>query len=338
MAMDDSPFLTLCPAKRAIPVEGGRLDVLVRLEVPPLERQAAVREPIALSLVIDRSGSMAGAKRNAARRAAQQLVRMLTPTDRVAVVSFAGEIRTELPLTRASAAALEAIGAIEAGAGTALFGGWERGMRLLLEARDLAHHEQRVLLLSDGHANQGPTRSFEVVPDVLRACRLGIGTSCIGLGEDCQERLIAAMAGASRGNLVHFNGTTELEPVFRAELAGLSLWHGQDLRFRLLPAAGVTLQRVHSPIRPQADGSFPLGALQAGAPALAAQLEVSAVAAQGRTVRDLLAVAASWRDADGMSHRREAWLRLPQVPLAAWQALPSDRQVASAVARAVARD
>ena len=50
-----------------------------------------------------------------------------------------------------------------------------------------------------------------------------ISTSCIGLGEDYEERLLTAMAEAGAGNLVHLTAPHQLEAVFAAELKGLNL-------------------------------------------------------------------------------------------------------------------
>jgi len=277
--MDTSRSMTVLsthPERPAISQGGCRLNVLLRLNAPPLARTRSERQPVALAVVIDRSGSMAGAKLQAACVAAQQLVRPLRPADRLSVISFDDEVRTVVPLSPPSEEVITRIGRIRSGGQTALFDGWRAGMESLLQAEDLQHHQKRVLLLTDGQANVGLRRRSEVAPWVGTAQESAISTSCIGLGDDYEERLLIAMAEAGGGNLVHLTAPQQLEAIFQAELEGLNLTLGRDLRLRVSLAEGVALERLYNPIEPTADGWIPLGSLQAGTtPTLALQLRIA---------------------------------------------------------------
>ena len=93
--MGTTPSITVLsthPERPAISQGGCRLNVLLRLNAPSLARLHSERQAVALAVVIDRSGSMAGAKLQAACSAAQQLVRQLTPADRINVISFDSEV------------------------------------------------------------------------------------------------------------------------------------------------------------------------------------------------------------------------------------------------------
>ena len=251
--MNTSPSFTVLsthPERPAISQEGCRLNVLLRLNVPHLVRTHSKRPPVALAVVIDRSGSMAGAKLKAACAAAQQLVRQLTAVDRISVISFDSEVRTVVPLSPPNEEALACIGRIRSGGQTALFDGWRAGMQSLLQADDLQQHHKRVLLLTDGQANVGLRRRSEVAPWVEFIQESSISTSCIGLGEDYEERLLHAMAEAGGGNLVHVTAPQQLEAIFEAELEGLNLTIGRDLRVRVGLSEGVTLERLYNPIEP----------------------------------------------------------------------------------------
>ena len=127
----NNPVLRTKAEKGAISNSGCRLNVLARISPPRIE-SIQRRQPVAIALVIDRSGSMAGPKLKAAKNAAQQLVRMLAPSDRVSVVSFDQEVRIDVPLTTPNESVINRIDAIIHGGLTALFDGWQKGMNQLL--------------------------------------------------------------------------------------------------------------------------------------------------------------------------------------------------------------
>jgi Ca-activated chloride channel family protein len=323
-----TPVLRTRPEKAAVSRDGCRLDVLVQLETPPLPATAEERRPVAIALVIDRSGSMAGGKLKAACAAAQQLVRQLTPADRVAVISFDHSARTEVPLTTPDASVIERIGRIRSGGQTALFDGWCEGLAALQGLPEAAGYQKRVLLLTDGQANVGPHRCSEVAPWVGQARELAISTSCIGLGEDYEERLLTAMAEAGDGNLVHLTSPGQLEAVFAAELEGMNLCLGRELELRFITDGGSALRRIHNPLEPDGAGWIRLGTLQAGAtPTLALRLQVEPCLDSAVQLSDLLRVEARWRDRDGERQHLEAVLRLPLVDGSSWPELPVDEEV-----------
>lgn len=321
-------MLSTHPERPAICREGCEFDALIKLNLPPMARGSEERKPVAIAVVIDRSGSMAGPKLQAACAAAQQLVRQLTPADRLSVIGFDHQVRTVLPLSAPSEVAITAIGRIRSGGRTALFDGWNVGMESLLQAKELTGHQKRVVLLTDGQANVGLSRQSEVAPLVGQANEQAISTSCIGLGEDYEERLLTAMAEAGAGNLVHLTSPQQLEAVFAAELEGLNLTLGRDLRLRLNLAEGVKLQQIHNPLEAGADGWIQLGALQAGiTPTLAVRLHINPEDQSEEQVRDLLTAEAQWINADDQPERREAVMRLPIVEFDEWRAFPVDPDV-----------
>ena len=95
---------------------------------------AAVRPPVSVAFVLDRSGSMAGSKIKMARAAVDHAIRLLKPTDHLAVVCYDEEITTVLDRTLASTEAKTLAGHrladIDARGATNLSGGWLRGSDL----------------------------------------------------------------------------------------------------------------------------------------------------------------------------------------------------------------
>lgn len=133
---------------------------------PPPGAEAAARPPAAAALVLDRSGSMAGSKLAMARAAVKQAVRLLRPSDELAVVCYDDRVDVVLGRTpageEAKTLALRRLAEIDARGSTNLGGGWLRGAGELRDAS--AAGVRRVLLLTDGLANRG-----ETAPDALAA-------------------------------------------------------------------------------------------------------------------------------------------------------------------------
>ena len=125
---------------------------------------APPRRPLNLSLVLDRSGSMGGTPLRQALKSAQTLVGEMTDKDLLSVVTFDDDIDTLIPPGRVTdqKAAKETIGKVHAGGCTNLCGGWEAGGKHVQKnfSQQLVN---RVLLLTDGHANVGTTDTASLV-------------------------------------------------------------------------------------------------------------------------------------------------------------------------------
>src|SRR5262249_26850714 len=98
--MTDSLILTPRPERYLIRPTGGFRHIDFALRAPPQSTRAH-RPPLALALVLDRSGSMHGTKIVTARDAASAVVAGLDERDRVAVVVFDDRIDVVQPATLA---------------------------------------------------------------------------------------------------------------------------------------------------------------------------------------------------------------------------------------------
>src|SRR4051794_5873483 len=80
-----------------VAVEGEEtVSVLVELSAPHTEA-AVERRPSTLEIVLDRSGSMAGERLEAAKRGLVTLIDRLAPTDSFGLVSFDDEVQVAVP-------------------------------------------------------------------------------------------------------------------------------------------------------------------------------------------------------------------------------------------------
>jgi hypothetical protein len=113
-----------------------------------------------LVLVIDESGSMAGAGITAAKAAATALVNALPePTTSVSVIGFDSSSHTYtllLGLTSDKATVLSAINTISAGGGTLIGSGIDAATAVLTGASHTAGRSQQMVILSDGFSSGDP--------------------------------------------------------------------------------------------------------------------------------------------------------------------------------------
>ncbi len=214
-------------------------DVHVMLElVAPEAPDSGSRAPIALALVLDRSGSMAGAKLEVAKRCARWLVSRLRDNDLLALVAYDDEVRLLAPLEAVDAGGMDQVLAqIQPGGMTNLSGGWLKGLEQLRGAP--AEAARKVLLLTDGLANQGIMEPGALVALTQKAAEDAIGTTTIGLGDDFDEDLLTAMADAGRGN-AHYAASPDAAPaIFAEEIEGLTSLVGQNLSVEIRPSEHV---------------------------------------------------------------------------------------------------
>lgn len=161
------------------------------------------RTPVNLALVLDRSGSMSGAKLEHAKAAVLQALSTLQPEDRVALVIYDDEVTTLMESCLASprnrARARERLHRVYARGTTALFDGWLTGceqVAMHLEPAEVG----RCLLLTDGLANRGLTRREEILGHVTALRERRVSTTTFGVGADFDEVLLQGMAEAGGGN------------------------------------------------------------------------------------------------------------------------------------------
>ncbi|MEX2473509.1 MAG: VWA domain-containing protein [Gemmatimonadota bacterium] len=224
--------------------EGGFLvRALLRIEgeAPPIEG----RTPLNLSLVLDRSGSMAGEPLRAARDAAITLVRRLRPEDVVSVVAYDDQVHVVAePATGEEQEDVTGrIASIGTGGTTNLSGGWLRG-RELVAVRLREGGVNRILLLTDGQANQGITDRDRLQGLCRMSAEHGVTTTTIGFGAHYDEDLLRGMADAGRGSTYYIEHADQATGVFEEELEGLLSLVAQNVRVRIRPGADTGAVKV----------------------------------------------------------------------------------------------
>ncbi len=214
------------------------------------------RRPLNLSIVIDRSGSMAGQPLKQAINAARLLVEQLTAEDIVSIVIYDDDVETLFEPQRVKNKDIiyTVLSKIKAGGCTNLSGGWLKGCEHVQTYQAL-DKINRVLLLTDGQANVGITDSKVLINTAQqKAQNANISTTTLGFGSHFNEDLLIGMARNAHGNFYFIQTPEDLIDVFRIELESISSLVAQDLVVTLTPHHGAQIEQVLNNYRSREKG------------------------------------------------------------------------------------
>ncbi|PJF28533.1 MAG: hypothetical protein CUN52_12970, partial [Phototrophicales bacterium] len=215
------------------------------------------RRPLNLSLVVDRSGSMAGDKIDYTRQAAQFLVQNLGVNDTLSIVLYNDTVETLLMPEKVQRkdAISQKIAEIKPSGTTNLSSGWLEGCKLVAQNLDKPS-VNRVILMSDGLANRGVTDKAQLVNMAQQKFSEGVSTTTMGLGTDFNEDLMMEMASAG-GGAFYFIESPEVTPqIFKEELQGLLNVVAQNLVISVLPTSGVNIVGQLNAYAMKFDGAY----------------------------------------------------------------------------------
>lgn len=184
-----------------------------------------------LSIVLDRSGSMSGQPLFEAKQAAIMMVNKMRPSDQISVVAYDDRADLIVPTTlcQNKEGIITAIQNIYEGGMTNLHKGWLMGAEQVALKKDIKSIN-RVLLLSDGNANEGLTDVNELKNHCSRLADTSITTSTYGLGSSFNEELMINMAGAGLGHSYYGQTSNDLMDPFNEEFETLLNTVATDLQ------------------------------------------------------------------------------------------------------------
>jgi Ca-activated chloride channel family protein len=232
--------LNLVP-ERGFVVKNSPQEVVIKIDLSAIAGHKKVRRtPLNLAVVLDRSGSMTGAKLEKTKQAAMQLVDRLSPDDIFSLVIFSDYAQVLVPAQRVEDkdALKEKIESIEADGSTALYSGVKMGADQLQEFFS-SKRINRVILLSDGNANVGPSTPSDLRRLGGDLAERGMFVTTIGVGDDYNEDLMAGLAEASDANYYYVQDTEKLPGIFAKELGELLTVAARDVRIEIVCPDGV---------------------------------------------------------------------------------------------------
>ena len=223
----------------------GQVAMEVTLAAAPMEISTDMPDqPVDLVIVIDRSGSMQGEKIAAARSAVRQLLDRLTAKDRLGLVTYSDGVQVMAPLTsmdgRHHNELANMVARIRAGGGTNLGSGLNQGIELL-KRQPADGRQRKVILISDGLANQGITDPNALGQMAATATDHHFAVSTVGVGLEFNELLMTTIADHGLGQYYFLEDPLVFAQVFEKEFQSARQVAASDVVLRILLADGVQL-------------------------------------------------------------------------------------------------
>ena len=227
------------------------IHLVVSLTAPKVDWQKK-RPPVCITLVADVSGSMAGDKLEYVKRSMLKLVDNLQPGDYCGLVAFESSIHPvyrPVEMTQAKKDELKAkIGQLRTLGGTNLSGGMLQGLEWA-NGMDLPNGVvNRIVMFTDGGANEGVARTREELNRLLTANLGKSSFSAFGYGKDADQELLADLAKVGKGNYAFIKNPDDALSAFAKELGGLLSTYAQNVELLVAPQNGHSILDVVSDV------------------------------------------------------------------------------------------
>jgi Ca-activated chloride channel family protein len=194
------------------------------------------RKPVHLTFLVDVSGSMSSRdKLGLAKKSLQVLTNNLQEGDTVAIATYAGRVAEILPPTGIEnrGRIMTALDSLKSGGSTAMNSGLEIAYKLALKnfQRD---HVNRVLVLSDGDANVGPSSHRDILKRIEHFVDEGVTLSTIGFGMgNYKDTMMEQLANKGNGNYYYIDSMDEARKVFGEQVNGTLQVIAKDVKIQV---------------------------------------------------------------------------------------------------------
>lgn len=187
--------LSIIPNRPTVPLLNQPQLIYTLFEIKGVGAGSEGRLPLNFSLVLDRSGSMAGEKIRSLREAVKTIIDQLLPDDMISIVTF--ESRTQVLIPAQFAVDKEVlkqqVDKIRDGGGTNMAPGLREGLNQV-KLNQKGERVSRIILLTDGDATDNENDSRKIAD---QAGQEGIPIICLGFGRDWKHDFLIDLADRS---------------------------------------------------------------------------------------------------------------------------------------------
>lgn len=241
--------LRVALARPRVPVLPGEQLVYALVELRPAEGAVTASLPLNLSLVLDRSGSMRGAKIDRLREATYAVLDLLGPQDIFSVVVFSKRAKVLVESGHATEAArrhaADQIRHLDVDGGTNMAPAMEAALKELGRATVPAGSQvSRMVLLTDGLTDR-ERRCLDQADD---ARNVGIPIVALGIGRDWNDKLLHEIAEITTGSADYVRTADDIPQHFQRTVQQMQAVAMTNGRVEARTALGVTCRtifRVH---------------------------------------------------------------------------------------------
>ncbi|MEN0063619.1 MAG: VWA domain-containing protein [Myxococcota bacterium] len=239
------------PERRFDVLASGRADGETLTVALAVKGATPARRPLDLTLLVDRSGSMAADGRMAfLRRGLLRMRDQLVEGDRIDLVVFDHQPCTPLEnfvvgrdpeglLTRM-------ITAIEPAGSTDLNAGLQEAYRVAKEHRSNARRNRRVMVLTDALLNTGDVNPATVTEVGRSFERDGIRITGVGVGRDFNDDVLDRLTEKGKGAYVYLGSEAVVDRLFgSAGFASLTQTIAHDVQFALHLPDSLAMERFY---------------------------------------------------------------------------------------------
>lgn len=173
------------------------------------------KNTLAITLVLDVSGSMAGEKIEQMKQATIGLINVIPEYNKVALIPYSNEARTEIELSKAvdKDLLIEKVNALSDEGGTNIGDGM---IKALIQLSLAEENEIRfMLLLTDGERSYGLT--YEEMIELGRL-NTGVSISTVAVGRSANKEFLRELAQVGRGRFYDVAEADELIAAFTEEM------------------------------------------------------------------------------------------------------------------------
>ena len=193
----------------------------VTLIPPEINNRHSQQRASDIIIVLDRSGSMSEAKKMSyAKAAIWDILGQLNENDRFALVSFANNALVQSSLVHVTGGTRgylnNLVSSIQSAGGTNMGEGLNAALGLL--ENNHSDRARKILLLSDGQANQGIIQPEQLAQIAARVTHYGAVLSSIGMGLGFNENLMAKLADYGMGHYSYLEDLSGLPAILARDL------------------------------------------------------------------------------------------------------------------------
>jgi len=195
--------------------------------------------PLNISLVLDTSTSMRGARLDVVKATAIELLRQIGPQDYFSVIAF--NDRANVTLSAGSHTSIQQaeghIRSLSASGGTEIFKGLQAAFDEI-QRNAQSNQTKHIILVTDGHT-YGDDAACERLAEM--AANQNIGLSSMGIGSKWNDELLDNLASRTGGNSIYIFNPQDIRHYLTQKLNRLENAYIEGLKFSFQPCPGSTL-------------------------------------------------------------------------------------------------